>query len=67
MIDPDETNLLDQKELEFQLQSMAEVSSLRLTLSQISESIRVDPQDGLLYVQGKEIGLVYYRSGYQEG
>ena len=43
---------------------MAEVRSLRLTLSQISEDIKVDPEDGMLYVQGKEIGLVYYRSGY---
>ena len=38
---------------------------MRCTLSEINKEGKVDEQ-GRLFLRGKEIGIVYYRSGYTE-
>jgi hypothetical protein len=41
------------------------ITSLRLTFKQINQHGIIDT-DGSLVVQGKTIGLVYYRTGYSD-
>jgi glutathione synthase len=38
---------------------------MRCTLTQIAREASVDPETNTLSIRGREIGLVYYRSGYQ--
>jgi len=38
---------------------------MRCTLSEINEDGKLDEQ-GRLFLRGKEIGIVYYRTGYTE-
>ena len=41
------------------------IISVRATLSDIARDGTVDPE-GILRIRGREIGLVYYRTGYQQ-
>ena len=61
----DERNLCDQKAIEVTLQSKFKILSMRKTMAEIAEQGQVDPQTKKLTVAGKEIGFVYYRTGYQ--
>ena len=54
----------DQKMIEMALYKEG-ITSIRLTLKQISYQANIS-NDGTLIVQGKTIGLVYYRTGYSE-
>ena len=38
---------------------------MRCTLKEINKEAKVD-KEGRLFMRGKEIGIVYYRSGYAE-
>jgi hypothetical protein len=38
---------------------------MRCTLKEISQDAKVD-EAGRLFMRGKEIGIVYFRSGYTE-
>ena len=61
----DERNLCDQKVCEVQLQRRFGICSLRRTLAEIGEQGSIDAATKRLLVNGKEIGFVYYRTGYQ--
>jgi len=40
------------------------IKSLRLTFKEMAQDYKFDEGNGKLYVQGKEIALVYFRVGY---
>ena len=61
----DERNLCDQKVIEVLLQRRHGIKSMRKTMLQISSEGRIDPASKLLFVDEREIGFVYYRTGYQ--
>jgi glutathione synthetase len=65
VIQPGESNTVDQRMLEFQLWQQHSLPVVRLSLADIAASCHVDETSGaLLYQEESEIGLVYYRAGY---
>ncbi|GKY99336.1 hypothetical protein MPSEU_000888600 [Mayamaea pseudoterrestris] len=64
VVQPGETNTVDQRMLEFQLWQQHALPVVRLGLAEIDRECRVDEANGALYYQDKEVGLVYYRAGY---
>ena len=65
VVEDSERNLLDQKIIETQLQFEHGIKSIRATFAEIAAGHKLDANN-ILTVYGKEIGFVYYRSGYQE-
>lgn len=65
MVTDDERNVIDQKIMEYELQSTHGIKSMRCTMEQIGEEAEFDQNNHVLKLRGKEIGFVYYRSGYQ--
>jgi|688.fasta_scaffold409270_2 hypothetical protein len=65
VIENEETNIGDQKFLEQALYQDHKIKSCRYTLKDICLKARVNEQ-GILFINEKEIGIVYYRSGYAE-
>ena len=61
----DERNICDQKVIEVQLQHRYGISSMRKTMAEIAREGSCDASSKKLFVNGKEIGFVYYRTGYQ--
>lgn len=61
----DERNICDQKVIEVRLQKQFGIHSMRLNLKEIETCSRFDEESKRLYVNGIEIGFVYYRTGYQ--
>ena len=61
----DERNLCDQKIIEVRLQQKFKVFSMRKTFAQIATEAVLDPASKQQSIEGREVGLVYYRSGYQ--
>lgn len=41
------------------------IKSMRLNFKQIHDRMTLDDETHVLHIDGKEIGFVYYRSGYQ--
>ena len=64
VVQPGETNTVDQRMLEFQVWKQHSIPVVRLSLVEIGTECTVDEATGALYYQDKEIGLVYYRAGY---
>jgi glutathione synthase len=64
VITDDERNVIDQKIMEYELQATYKINSMRCTLEQIGEEAEFDQNNHVLRLRGKEIGFVYYRSGY---
>jgi len=62
-VDQQERNLADQKSIEAALQFKHGISSMRATFTEIGPEMNIDSSN-TLHVRGKEIGLVYYRTGY---
>jgi hypothetical protein len=50
--------------MEAKLATMFRIKSMRATFAQIACESKVDEQSNALFFRGKEIGLVYYRTGY---
>lgn len=38
---------------------------MRVTFEEVTKYGKVDPETKILTIRGKEIGFVYYRTGYQ--
>jgi hypothetical protein len=64
VIEADERNIGDQKSLEYDLYNDHGIKTLRATFSQIWNAYEIDLKTRVLKVQGREIGIVYYRTGY---
>lgn len=64
VVENDERNVIDQKSIEFEIADQFGIQSMRCTFLEIAEHGSVDGE-GILWVHGREIGFVYYRSGYQ--
>jgi glutathione synthetase len=64
VVQPSETNTVDQRMLEFQLWRQHSLPVVRLSLAEIHSDCHVDESSGALYYQDKEVGVVYYRAGY---
>ena len=65
IIEENERNLGDQKCLESELYDRQGIKTLRATFVEVWKTYEIDPATKVLRVQGLEIGLVYYRTGYQ--
>ena len=65
VVEENERNLGDQKSLEVELYDCHGIKTLRATFAEIWASYEIDDATKVLRVQGREIGLVYYRTGYQ--
>jgi glutathione synthetase len=71
-----ETNTVDQRKLEFQLWEEHKVPVVRMSLTTAHHQLKLDPNDGSLYILGEsngndgkesiqfQVSLVYYRAGY---
>ena len=62
----DERNLCDQKVIEHELITKFGIKSMRKTLDEIRQEFAFCEKTKVLWVGGKEIGLVYYRTCYRE-
>ena len=47
------------------LQKEHKVRSMRRTFAELTKQAKIDPKTKILTVDGREIGFVYYRTGYQ--
>lgn len=65
VIEDNERNVIDQKLIESTLYSCCKVQSLRCTFEEIYRYGVLDQESGVLKVHNREIGFVYYRTGYQ--
>lgn len=65
VVDEKERNVVDQKIIEVQLQLKTGIKSMRMTFKEILQEKELN-ENNVLTVRGKEIGFVYYRTGYQE-
>jgi glutathione synthetase len=59
-----ETNTVDQRLLEFRLWEDHQIPVIRLSMTKAATELTCDDTTGALYVDGQEIAVVYYRSGY---
>lgn len=64
VVEEKERNVVDQKIIEVQLQLQTGIKSMRVTFKDVLENQQMD-ENNVLRVFGKEIGFVYYRTGYQ--
>jgi hypothetical protein len=64
IVDDDERNVIDQKTIEVQLQLTRGIKSMRVTFDDVTKEGSLD-ENNVLTIRGKEIGFVYYRTGYQ--
>ena len=62
----DERNLCDQKAVEYDLMANLGIKSMRKTLKELIAQSVLCPKTKVLKVDGNEIGLVYYRTCYQQ-
>lgn len=65
VVEDSERNVLDQKVIETELQAQYGICSMRCTFNEVAQMATLDADTHILKVRGKEIGFVYYRSGYQ--
>ncbi len=64
VIEKNERNLGDQKCLESEIYDSHGIKTLRATFEDIHKYHEIEPLTRTLKVMGKEIALVYYRTGY---
>jgi hypothetical protein len=64
IIEEVERNTVDQKIIEAELSFKHNIYSMRATFADIDREAKLDADTGALFFRGKEIGLVYYRTGY---
>lgn len=64
VVQPGESNTVDQRTLEFQLFQDYGIPVLRRSLAQLHEQMEFNASTGAVRVDGHEIALVYYRAGY---
>jgi glutathione synthase len=64
IIEDIERNTVDQKIIEAQLSFKHEIYAMRATFADVHREAKMDEDTGALFFRGKEIGLVYYRTGY---
>lgn len=65
IVDDSERNVVDQKIIEVQLQLRTGIKSMRVRFSDVFSQGILD-ENNVLRINGKEIGFVYYRTGYQQ-
>lgn len=59
-----ETNTVDQRLLEFHLWEDYQIPVIRMSLTKAATQLTRQDDTGALFVDGKEIAVVYYRAGY---
>ena len=64
VVEASEKNVCDQKWVELELLDRYGINSMRKTLAEIGTEAVVDGE-GRLWIRHREVGLVYYRTGYQ--
>lgn len=65
VVQPDETNVIDQKLIEYELLESHDILSRRVTLEQVSRQVVLDDSNRLVYLpRGQTVSVVYYRAGY---
>lgn len=65
VVQPDETNVIDQKLIEYELLEKHEILGRRVTFEQISRQVVLDEHNRLVYLpRGQVVSVVYYRAGY---
>ena len=71
IVEPNETNLFDQKVVEFNLLRLYGIKSIRLTFEEALKDLeysKFDDKKRMIHKKtGKEIAVVYYRTGYTTG
>lgn len=65
VVEDSERNIIDQKVIEADLYRRYKIHSMRCTFEEIGKYGKIDEQSRLT-VHNREIGFVYYRTGYQE-
>ena len=66
IVDDHDRNLCDQKLIEVNLYKRHGIHSLRKSLAEVAAQADFDRETKRLCIAGREVGLVYFRSGYQE-
>jgi len=64
VIQPKERNAFDQRLIEYSLLKNFGVRSKRVELTKFTSRVAVDKKTRRLYLDGDEVSVVYYRSGY---
>jgi len=65
VVQGDEQNVFDQRHLEFALWDEHKLPVIRATMADIHEGAQIDATSKVLRFKSKEIGLIYFRAGYQ--
>lgn len=64
MVQPKETNFVDQRELEYELFNTHGVCAIRRTFADLATSATLsDDSSKRLIVDGQDVAVVYYRAG----
>lgn len=65
IVQPDETNVMDQRLIEFELVKEHDIVSYRISLAEVPDFVVRTNDNRLLHnPSGREIAVVYYRAGY---
>ncbi|QPG73142.1 hypothetical protein FOA43_000448 [Brettanomyces nanus] len=64
VIQPNERNAFDQRAIEYTLFDDFGIVSKRIDLARVTSEVVVDEISHRLYYEGREVSVVYYRSGY---
>lgn len=65
VVQPGETNTVDQRMLEFSLWDRHQIPVVRLSLAEIHDKVTLDEDSGSLTIDGGgEVAVVYFRAGY---
>lgn len=64
VVQENERNVFDQRHLEYALLSNHGVRAIRKTFKEAQQAAQINEETGVLVVDGLEISVVYYRTGY---
>ncbi|XP_014680525.1 PREDICTED: glutathione synthetase-like isoform X2 [Priapulus caudatus] len=64
VVEPETRNIFDQRDIEYEVyKQQPQVRIIRCTMSKVSKA-SLDSNSKALLIDGKEVGVVYYRDGY---
>lgn len=65
VVQPDETNVMDQRLVEYELFRQYGILCVRATLEQVNRKTTIGDRNRLIFIPlGAEVSVVYYRAGY---
>lgn len=64
IVQPGERNSIDQRFLQYRMEERFSIPVLRHSMNYIDKHAEIDPESGILTLNGYQIAIAYYRAGY---